>query len=153
MPDGPELPVWAVLDSIATGQSASAGLAAYRAAGGEVRTQTWYRLHGEVQASLAGRIQEAAAPLNRRPTGEEVQTMSTTSAKGYLQQIEVLVRNRGTGEVEAKPFSVTGDQLISRGNAISQALDAFAGGVEEGSFEEQVLGAVHVGAYQMVPSE
>lgn len=148
-----DLPVWAVLDAIASGQSASSSLAAYRAAGGEVRTQTWYRLHGEVQASLGDRISEAAAPLNRRPTGDEVQTMSTRTASGFLQQVEVLVRNRQTGEVEAKPFSVTGDRLVSRGAAVSQALDTFAAGVEEGNYSEQVLGAVHVGAYELVPEE
>ena len=151
MAESGDLPVWAVLDALNEGKSATAGLAAYRAAGGEVRTQTWYRLHGEVQSALAGRISEASAPLNRRPTGDEVTTWTTRNAAGYLQQIEVLVRDRQTGEVMAKPYSVTGDTMRSRGAAISEALDAYMGNADQ--YEEQVLGAVHVGAYELVPDD
>lgn len=151
MPGDADLPVWAVLDALGNQQSASASLKAYRAAGGEVRTQTWYRLFGEVQGALGNRISEATAPLNRRPTAEETTTWSTRNAAGFLQQVEVLVRDRDTGEVSARPFSVTGPRLQSRGAVISQALDVFDSGVEEGSFSEQILGAVHVGAYELVP--
>jgi hypothetical protein len=149
MAEGSDLPVWAVLDALRDGKSATAGLAAYRAAGGEVRTQTWYRLHGEVQSALAGKISEASAPLGRRPTGDELTTWTTRNAAGYLQQVEVLVRDRATGEVMAKPFSVTGPDLVSRGAAISEALDAYMGNAD--IYEEQVLGAVHVGAYELTP--
>lgn len=151
MPGDADLPVWAVLDAIGSGQSASASLKGYRAAGGEVRTQTWYRLFGEVQGALGNRLSEASAPLHRRPAQEEVTQWSTRNAAGFLQQVEVLVRDRATGEVSARPFSVTGDQLRSRGSVISEALDVFAGGVEDGPYEEQILGAVHVGAYELVP--
>lgn len=149
MAEGSDLPVWAVLDALKEGRSATSGLAAYRAAGGNVRTQTWYRLHGEVQSALAGRIGEASAPLDRAPGGDETTKWTTRNAGGFLQQVEVLVRDRATGEVMAKPFSVTGEAMLTRGEAISQALDAYMDNADE--YEEQVLGAVHVGAYELVP--
>lgn len=151
MASGPGYPIWAVLGAQNEGLSASAGLGAYRDAGGEVRTQSWYRLWGEARAAVADKLDEATAPLNRRPSAHEVQEWTTTNATGFLQQVEVFVRDRITGEVVAKPFSVTGEHLISRGNAISQALDHFSENQED--YDETVLGAVHVGAYQMTPGQ
>lgn len=151
MADGEGYPLGAVLGSINAGMSASAGLAAYRSAGGEVRTQTWYRLHGEAQAMLAGEVSEAAKPLNRLPTSDEITTWTTSTAAGFMQRVEVFVRDRATGEVTSKPWSTVGPGVVSRGAAVEAALGAYEDNA--GDYDEQVLGAAYVGTHELVPGE
>lgn len=144
-------PLSAVISSINAGLSATAGLRAYREAGGSVRTATWYRLHGEVQAAFSNTLSEAGRPGNRFPTEDELTPWSTVDATGYLQQVEVALRDRTTGEVYFKPFSVTGDVLLTRNAAVEEAIASYQEGADE--YDEQVLGAVHVGAYELVPGQ
>lgn len=148
--DGPT-PIQGVLSALSQGVSARAGLQAFREAGGEVRDATWYRLHGEVQASFSAELTEAGRPQNRAPGVDELTTWSTVNAAGYLQQVEVALRDRGTGEVYFKPFSIAGDGLLTRQAAVAKAIETYSEGAD--AYDEQVLGAVHVGAYELVPSE
>jgi hypothetical protein len=140
---------WALL-SVQEGWSARQGLQAYRDAGGRLANQSWYRLVGEIQASLADREGIYDEPLNLRPVASEIKTWSTAKAKGYIQQVEVLVRDKGTGQIISVPFSVQGRSLVSRRNAISQALDVYSDDNAE-RYNQQVLGAIYTGTYEARP--
>lgn len=140
---------WA-LNSVQTGQSARQGLAAYRAEGGHIASQTWFRLVGEIQSALADREGIYDEPLNLRPVASEIRTWSTAKAKGYIQQVEVLVRDRGTGQIISVPFSVQARSLVSRRNAIAQALDVYSDDNAK-RYNQQVLGAVYTGTYEARP--
>jgi hypothetical protein len=141
---------WA-LSSVLGGSSARAGLQAYREAGGHLASQSWYRLVGEIQASLAEREGIYDEPLNLRPVASEVKTWTTAKARGYIQQVEVLVREKSTGQIISVPFSVTGKSLVSRRNAISQALDIYSDDNAK-KYDQQVLGAIYTGTYEARPS-
>jgi hypothetical protein len=141
---------WA-LNSVLTGQSARAGLGAYRAAGGRLGSQSWYRLVGEIQASLAAREGIYDEPLNLRPVAAEIRTWTTAKARGYIQQVEVLVREKTTGQIVSVPFSVHGRSLVSRRNAIQQALDVYSDDNAK-RYDQVVLGAVYTGTYEARPS-
>lgn len=132
------------------GLSARAGLSAFRAAGGHVADRTWYRLYSEAKASVADRVNELGRPLNRRPTASERTMFSTRGARGVLQQIEVFVRDKATGQVEVLPYSVTSRGGVTRQEAIDEALSVI--GDRADGYGQVVLGALHVAAYQMVPS-
>jgi hypothetical protein len=145
-----DLPTGAALDAILSGYSARAGLAAYRQSGGRVATGTWYKLTGELQAMLAAREGIYDEPINRRPVASEIQRWDTAKAKGYIQQVEVLVRDRSTGEIMSIPFSVTGRTLVARSTALAKALEVY-GGENLKKYPQQLLGAVYTGTYQAVP--
>lgn len=140
---------WALL-AVQEGQSAREGLAAYREAGGRIANQSWFRLTGEIQRALADREGIYDEPLNLRPVASEIRTWSTAKARGYIQQVEVLVREKNTGQIISVPFSVQGRALVSRRNAIKQALDVYSDDNAK-KYEQQVLGAIYTGTYQAVP--
>lgn len=144
-----DYPLWAVTSGISNGLSARAALAAFREGGGHTADSTWFRLYGEVRSSVEDRTAEVGRPLNRRPTGDELTTWTTAGATGYLQQVEVYTKSRITGEIGVKPFSVTGNTLVSRQTAIRQALDLYEANSDD--YGEQILGAAHVGAFRMQP--
>jgi len=140
---------WALASQL-DGKSARQGLLDYRAAGGKIASQTWFHLVGEVQAMLASREGIHNEPVNLRPVASEIQTWTTAKAKGYIQQVEVLVRERSTGQIISVPFSVSGRALVSRRNAISQALDVYSDDNAK-KYDQQVLGAVYTGTYEARP--
>lgn len=145
-------PIWAVVTSIKEGLSANEGLRQFRAGGGHIGRSTWLALRSEVGAALAARPAEMAAELDAVPTGSDVMQFTTTNATGFLQQVEVLYRIKGTDTVVNRPFSVTGTELLTRQQAVEKALETMAQAQQEGNYGEQViLGAVYTGSYSMQP--
>jgi hypothetical protein len=140
---------WALL-SVTEGQSARAGLANYRNAGGRIASQSWYRLVGEIQASLAAREGIYDEPLDSVPVATEIRTWTTAKAKGFIQQVEVLVRERSTGQIISVPFSLQSKTLVTRREAIRAALDVYSDDNAE-KYDQQILGAIYTGTYEARP--
>jgi len=138
------------LAAILGGFSARQGLEQFRAEGGHIASQTWFRVTGELQAMLAEREGIYNEPINLRPVASEIQTWTTQKAKGYIQQVEVLVREKSTGQIVSVPFSVSGRTLVSRRNAIQQALDVYSDDNAK-KYNQTVLGAVYTGTYEARP--
>ncbi len=138
------------LAAIQEGLSARAGLAAFRQLGGHVANETWYKVTAELQANLASREGIYDEPVNRIPVASEIQRWTTQKAKGYIQQVEVMVRDKATGEIISIPYSLTGRKLVSRASAIKAALGVY-GGDQARKYEQQLLGAVYSGTYEAVP--
>jgi hypothetical protein len=100
-------------------------------------------------------LEEASRPLNRRPTGDEITNISTPKARGFLQHVSVFVQDKDTGEVEARPFSIRGNGLLTRKKAVEAAIEAFNTGVtgSPDRFNETILGATYVGTIGLNPRE
>jgi hypothetical protein len=145
-----DFPFWAAVRTVREGLSARGGLSAYRGAGGEIRDATWYRMVSEARAAIAGREREAGAPLNRMPVADEITQWSTPRARGFIQQVEVAVRDRDTGQVLMLPYSVRGDRLVTRQEAIDEALAHYTPEGTDGE-RQVILGALSVGVYRMMP--
>jgi hypothetical protein len=145
--------VTAAVKAVKSGMSARAGLVAARAAGVTIRDATWFRVVGEIQRSLTNQIGEASAPLNRRPLGAEISTLTTKQATGYVQYVDMFVRDRASGSVSIRPFAVRSNTLLTRQAVIARAMTAFQTFTTgpEPSYPEQVLGAAYVATYQMTP--
>ena len=131
------------------GLSASAGLRSFREGGGRVGNEAWYRAWGNVAASIAKSQEVSLAPLTRRPAASELTQWGTTSARGYLYQVEIQVRGRGSGEVWTTFGSFRSSNLVTYGDALSGAMDHFAD--EASEYGEVVLGGVVTGVYQLEP--
>lgn len=145
-------PGWVAVESIKLGLSANEGLRQFREAGGKIGRSAWLALRAEAGAALANRPAEMAANLASIPNGNEITTFTTQVKSGFIQQVEVLYRVKGTDTVVNRPYSVKGDQLLARQDAIQAALDSMQQNQQGGRYEEQVtLGAVYVGTYALVP--
>lgn len=145
--------LWAAIRTVKSGLSGAEGLRQLRAAGMHVTTQTWYRMIGQVRASLANQITEVTLPQNRRPLGHEIQKYTHSKATGYMHYIDVFVKDKETGLVKIRPYGVRTQKLLTRSEAVRRGLSAFQDAIDSdpGQYPETVLGAVHTGAYQFVP--
>lgn len=142
---------WAA-ESIKLGLSANEGLRQFRAGGGHVGRSAWLALRAEAGTALAARPAEMSANINSIPTNINTLRFENGNKTGFLQQVELLIRNKGTDVVTNRPFSIRTDTLMTRAEAIAKAIDIFAQNTDE--YEEGTaiqLGAVYTGTYQLVP--
>lgn len=89
-------------------------------------------------------------PVDLVPAAEHIQTWTTSKARGFIQQVEVLARDKATGEIISVPFSVSGRSLVSRREAVNQALDVYTSDNAE-KYDQAILGAVYTGTFEAVP--
>lgn len=145
--------VAAVQSTIKAGLSANAGYKAFQAGGGAVQRATWLRTVAEYRRRASDYLEESARPLGRRPTSDEITVITTKHQFRYIQQVDVYVRDRDTGEIDVRPFSWRGQALITRKAAINEALAAFESGVtgSPDRFNETVLGATYTGTLALTP--
>lgn len=151
----PDFPLSAALSAVHKGMSARAGLAAFRAGGGRVGDAKWFRTVAEVRRTVAESIVEATRPLNRRPSGDEITTVTSVRHSGYWQQVEIFLRDKSTGEVRTMPFVHRSSGLVTRQAAIGFAVDEAKAG-SAGSInldDEEVLGAAYVSTLELIPRE
>lgn len=141
-------PGW-VAGSVREGLSARQGLRQFREAGGRIRDAVWYKLYSEQQVYTSGMRDEVTRPLNALPESTHIVDMTTKRATGYLQQIDVFTRAKGTDIVTVRPFMITTQNLLSRGDAVSQALTQMQQAIDEERYEETLLGAVYTGTRRM----
>lgn len=139
--------------TVRAGVSANAGYRAFQAGGGQIARATWLRTVAEVRRRASDYLEEAGRPLGRKPTADEITVLSTNHQARIIQQVDVYVRDRDTGEIDVKPFSWRGQALITRQAAINEALAAFDTGVtgSPDRFNETVLGATYTGTIRLVP--
>lgn len=149
----PVTPVVAAIKAISQGISGNEALRRFRAGGGSIRRATFQRVMAEVRRTIADQLDEATRPLNRRPTADEINVISSQKHSGYRQHVDVYVRDKTTGEVESRPFSWKTQVLITRQAAVNQALFAFQDGItgSPDRFNEEILGATYTGTIQLIP--
>jgi hypothetical protein len=135
--------------ALASGASATAGLAAFRRAGGGIRAQTWYRLYGQAEFAGIARNTEAGAALNRIPERSSLPVVTTRSKTGIQQRVRVF----GTtpeGTIDSRVVTIRTQNGISRQNAIRRAIDAVAA---SDSYPLRPVSGVHISAFQEVPGD
>jgi hypothetical protein len=144
-------PAWAktvAQQAMREGTSATQALRLFREAGGQVRTQTWYRLYGQAQLEGAMASKEFSAQLRRIPTASEIQTATAPRARGYMQRVTVYGRDEN-GNVITRDVSLRGDRLVSRENAVAKAMALVQAGMEDPEKRDRYpLAALLMGAYQ-----
>lgn len=132
------------------GISATRALNVFREAGGHVGNQSWYSLYGQMQAMAERLGAEFGRPQNQKPTANEIEQWATPKARGYVQQVEVLVREKGTNDVISVPYSSISTTLRTRQAIVAEALDVYSD-VNAKKYNQTVLGAIYTGTFEMVP--
>lgn len=150
----PELhaPGW-VAGAVRQGLSARQGLREFRDHGGKIRDSTWNKIYAEQQAATAAMRAEMQRDLRSVPRADEMTAMTTKRAQGYLQTLDIYTRIKGTDVVTTRAFMFSGQELMSRGDALTKALTMMQQAVDEERYEETILGGVYTGTRVMVPGE
>ena len=146
-------PLWAAIRTIKSKIGTWVGYDRYAELDPSITREEWATAVGQARAALANRISEVSRPLNRRPVPGEITAYTSRTATGFMQYIDIYVRDAQTGIVTARPWAMRTDTLVSRQSAITQGLSRFEAAVlPGGTFEgEQVVGAGYAGTVQFFP--
>lgn len=146
-------PLWAAIRTVRSRLGTWVGFERYAALDPTVTRDQWAVAVGQARAALANRVGELTRPLNRRPVPGEITPYTSRTARGFMQYIDVYVRDRETGQVRAQPWAMRTDTLISRQAAVNQALSRYeAATLPEGTFEgEVIVGASYAGTVEFLP--
>ncbi len=145
--------LWAAIKTIKARIGTWVGFRQIQTAAPEVTEQDWAQAIGQARAALANRVAELTRPLNRRPLPSETIQYTTRRQSGFLQQLEIYVRDRDTGLIESRPYSLRTDTLMSRQTVINRGMTAytFAAALNPDEYPEEVLGAAYAGTFEMIP--
>lgn len=138
---------------IEQGISATAGLAQLRENAG-IRTQTWYRVYGEVQRSIANAERIATLNPSRRPGGENFAPWAAGHQPGQLAyQVTVTTFDPETGLMGSQQRTVLTKTAITPKTAADRALEQFTGDPGDARYTAIPLGAVVTNLYRMTGAE
>jgi hypothetical protein len=146
-------PLWAAIRTVKSKLGTWAGYEHFQQLTPEVTRAEWARAIGEAKQALSMRASELTRPLNRRPVGAEISRYTSVRQTGFLQQIDVYVRDRDTGLIESRPYTIKTQTLRSRQNVVNEGLSRYQNAIDTdpSNYPEDVLGAAYVGTYELVP--
>lgn len=145
--------VWAAIRTIKAKIGTWVGYDTYSEFDPDLSREEWAEAIGQARAAIANRTEELTRPLNRRPVGGEITTMTTKGPSGFLQQIEVYVRDNDTGLVDSRYYTVKTQTLRSRQFIVNEGLTRYQNAIDAnpGDYPEEILGAAYIGTHHMVP--
>lgn len=145
--------VWAAIRTIKDRIGTWAGFDKYSEFDADITREEWAEAIGEARAIIASRNSELTRPLNRRPSGPgEIDTYSVKKGTGYIQQVEIFVKDRDTGLTETRHMLVKTQTLRSRQSIVNEALTKFRAeaAARPDDYPEDILGAQYVGTRELV---
>lgn len=147
--------LWAAVRTVKAKIGTWEGYRLYKDLVEDLTEDEWSRAIGQARAALANRVDEITRPLNRRPVGNEITEYTSKKARGYLQQIEVFVKDRDTGLVESRHYIVKSDTLRSRQFIVAEGIERYQAAIDANpeDYPEEILGAVYVGTHHFVGAE
>lgn len=146
-------PLWAAIRTVKSKIGTWNGYNEYREFDPSISREAWAEAIGSARAALANKAAELTRPLNRRPVAGEITAYPSRRATGFMQSVEVFVRDIDTGLVESRFFNVRSDTLRSRQFIVDKALARFSDiqDTDPGSIPGEIIGAAYTGTFQMTP--
>lgn len=144
-----DFPLNAAIRAVKDGMSANESLRQLRAAGSGIRRADWLALVREVRDTLESNATGIDRPGWRKPLTSEILVMTTVVETGFMQHIDIWVRDNESGEIRIRPYSIRTDDLLTHDDAIETALDQFAGHAKR--YGETILGGSYLSTYVLIP--
>lgn len=143
--------------AIAQGVNATSTLAAWRARGGRIRTQTWYRVWGQIENEQLQAIPEAAASPSRRPAAGEIQLRQSKRPGAYHQDVVLIVQD-AHGNVNLRNVHLRTPRLMSRRAAVRLAQskwNTIGPEAKQGTSGTawRAIGGIYFGTFELTPWE
>jgi hypothetical protein len=144
-------PAGFVAGAVGEGTNATAALNAFREAGGEMRTETWYRLYGEVTDSLGRQSQAAQLNPYSIPDADAYSTWEMGAGGKFATQVQVFFRDQDTGIIGSSNYTYITDQAHAPGEAEAAAFDEYADPDNASNYAQSMLGTMTTNVYATVP--
>lgn len=87
--------------------------------------------------------------VRANPADEQLSQWPTRRATGVHQTVALVYRDRITGHILQTYWGTSSEQGVIREQALATAINAYSDHAE--SYEQDLIGAVHVASYQNVP--
>lgn len=143
-------PAGYIAGKIGEGVGSTEALADYRDAGGAIRTQTWYRLYGEVSDSLARSGAAGSLDPDRIPDAGDYSTWTMGQGGQYATQVQVYFRDIDTGLVGTSFYTYVTNDPHTPGEAEQAAFDEYSDPDNATNYDQSVLGTSTVNVYQTI---
>lgn len=114
-----------------------------------IRRADFLSLYRQVRDDIQRQSTGIDRPGDRRPFQREIVAMFTVVETGFMQHLDIWVKDRETGEIYPRPFSIRTDDLLTHDDAIATALEAFEEHAD--TYGETILGASYRSTYELVP--
>lgn len=145
-----DVSVWRAAQAARQGLSANEAYRRAHAAGESMARGSFLKLYSQIKADYAQQVTEVTRPLSAKPTHAEIRPYVAAAETGYMQYVDVFVKDRATGEVHPRPYGIRTDELLTRGDVIETALARYTQHAE--AYGEQVLGAAYTSTYLYGPT-
>lgn len=93
--------------------------------------------------------QEAFRDIGQVPQLSEMSQFPTKRATGVRQNVALVYRDKTTGALKVTYHSTTSENGVTRETAMATAINAYSDHADE--YGQDLIGAVHTGAYRYVP--
>lgn len=146
---------WAAIRTVKSKIGTWVGYDRLVSSGYEISKTEWASWVGQAQAAIANRSSELVKPLNRIPSGPgDIFPYESKRATGFMQSVEISVRDRQTGIEEIRFYTFRGDTLRSRGRVVADAVARYreAAATNPDDYPEEILAAWYSGTFQMMPT-
>lgn len=153
--------LWMAQWTVRNGLSANQGLQIAQQYGLGVRRSTWLQAVGQIRTNAALRAALGESLLIAVPSGNEIGTLQTKSATGYVQYVTVAVRDKNTGLLAWRDQSIRTDTLMSREAAIDYVVGRYRSAIDGAhvapsrwgtSPDEVVEGGMYMATHEFVPT-
>lgn len=120
-----------------------------RASGLAARRSEVLQLYKVAKGIVTRSQDEPFRDIRQTPTGDELTAWPSKKATGVAQTVALTYRDRTTGHINQTWWRTTSPNGIARERALAMAIDAYSDHAE--SYDQELIGAVHTSAYNMVP--
>jgi hypothetical protein len=151
--DGPNIPgnpAGFIVGAINEGQSATAALNAFREAGGEMRTQTWYQMFGQVTDAIARSPLAGSLDPYSLPDPGAYATWAMGPGGEYATQVDLFFRDLDTGLVGSIPYTYVTSDPHTPEEAIAEAMGDFGESDTQAQYDQVMLGGTVRNVYTTV---
>lgn len=140
-----------VKDLIQGGFSATAGLAAFREAGGAVRDSRWYSLYGQITDTIAREPAFLALNPYALPDVADYGTWAMGRGGQYATQVQLQLLDRGTGLMTTAIADYVTDDPHTPAEAQLAVMDQWSDPEAMSTYGVTVLGAIATKVWKTVP--
>lgn len=144
-------PAGYIANAIGEGTNATQALNQFRAEGGSFTTQSWYRLYGEVGASIANQTTAAGLDPYSVPNAGDYTQWSMQGGDQYATSVNVFFRDRDTGLIGSKQYDYISDSPHTPAEAAAAAWDDYGDPEAQGAYGQTLVGWSIKNVYQTVP--
>lgn len=121
----------------------------FHEAGGQMRRADFLALVRGIREELQNQTLGYDRRGDRRPYRREIGFLYAATGGGFIQYVDVWVKNHETGEIYPRPYGLKVDDLLPHDDVIETALDRYSQHAE--GYGETILGASYMATYEIVP--